>query len=94
LPTKWRARLWSLVACPAIGVAVALLQGVRDLSVGDALVSVVVLPAGLAMFGGVAVRLRGAVTRRMGLEAAAVGFALVGVFYVLMLASQVKDGLE
>jgi hypothetical protein len=93
-PVSWVPRLWALVACPAIGVFVALLQGRRDLGLGDALVSVVVLPAGLAMFVGAALRLRGAVIRRMGLDAAAVGLVLVGLFYVLMLASSITHRLE
>jgi hypothetical protein len=90
----WGQRFWSLVVCPGVGVLLAGLQGRRGLTVGEALVSVVLLPAGLAMFGGAVVRLRAADFGRMGLRAALVGLGIVAVFYVIVITGWALDRLE
>ena len=90
---RWRElgwRVWGLAVCPMVGVLVAWLSASRGLTLGEVVLGLIALPAGLAMLGGQTARLSGRRVRRLGADAGVVGITLVLLFYAIVVGSTVS----
>ena len=82
--------MWGLAVCPMVGVLVARLSASRGLTLGEVVLGLIVLPAGLAMLGGAIARLSVRRVRRLGADAGVVGITLVLVFYAIVVGTTIS----